>query len=368
MISIKRSGKNFLLVPMGTSVAIHAVLLVSLLFLSWEKTSPKPETPPIKIQNVFLQPQKTATAIRQETSKSATQHANLAFKGIPSGKNPSTRKSQNIEPDIKMQPAVMVSNPIRSLSIPKNSHRQPQLINFSTSAPVALVKQTVQQAPSIATHSTRSPRPPASGLGEPLALIAKNIASHPGRSFANPSPQRGVTARTISNEFSSTALQTSPATGVKTVERWIPTSRTRPIQIASIPSDFIDDNKEDNSQALASTKTQHPEGALDSSGEDREAIRKGFTSGVWGRIAKVQYYPTRARKRGWEGKPVVEFLLARNGNLISSSIALASPYRILDEAALDAIKSAVPYPKIPEALKLDSIRFKLPISFILEEP
>ena len=99
-----------------------------------------------------------------------------------------------------------------------------------------------------------------------------------------------------------------------------------------------------------------------------DSIRKGFSSSVWGRIAKAKYYPPLARKQGWEGKPIVEFRLARNGDLLSSSIALSSPYKILNEAALGAVKNAVPYPKFPKALKLDSIRFKLPISFILSEP
>ncbi|PIP73909.1 MAG: hypothetical protein COW89_01585, partial [Nitrospinae bacterium CG22_combo_CG10-13_8_21_14_all_47_10] len=84
--------------------------------------------------------------------------------------------------------------------------------------------------------------------------------------------------------------------------------------------------------------------------------------------AKAKYYPTLARKRGWEGKPVIEFMLARNGDLLNSTIALTSSYKVLDEAALSAIKNAAPYPQIPETLKVNSIRFKLPISFILDEP
>ena len=64
---------------------------------------------------------------------------------------------------------------------------------------------------------------------------------------------------------------------------------------------------------------------------------------------------------------MIEFMLARNGSLLKTTVASSSSYKILDDAALDAIKNAAPYPKIPDLLKVNSIRFKLPISFILDE-
>lgn len=69
-----------------------------------------------------------------------------------------------------------------------------------------------------------------------------------------------------------------------------------------------------------------------------------------------------------EGKPVVEFELRSDGQLMNYYIALSSSSEILDKAAMDAVKNGSPYPGIPKPLNLQSIRFKLPISFILSEP
>ena len=87
-----------------------------------------------------------------------------------------------------------------------------------------------------------------------------------------------------------------------------------------------------------------------------------------GRFQQQSFIRDIARRHGWEGKPVIEFKVGKNGNLVSYSIVVASPHEVLNQAALDAVKNASPYPKIPESLQLDSIIFKLPISFILEEP
>ncbi len=99
-----------------------------------------------------------------------------------------------------------------------------------------------------------------------------------------------------------------------------------------------------------------------------DTIRKGFLKVVWSKIFEEKYYPQSARDRGYEGMPVVAFTLGKNGDLKDYSIVKSSTHKLLDRAALDAVKSASPFPPIPGPLKQDSIRFNLPISFILEEP
>ena len=49
----KHSGRNLLSVPMGISAGIHTLLIASLVFLSWEKTTTKPEIPSIKNRKCF---------------------------------------------------------------------------------------------------------------------------------------------------------------------------------------------------------------------------------------------------------------------------------------------------------------------------
>jgi TonB family protein len=95
-------------------------------------------------------------------------------------------------------------------------------------------------------------------------------------------------------------------------------------------------------------------------------LRGLFTGKVRQRISNAKYYPRIARRRGMEGRPIVAFTLDKNGRLLQAALAQTSGYQLLDQAALEAVQQAAPYPEIPAPLKMDSFQFKLPISFILK--
>jgi TonB family protein len=106
---------------------------------------------------------------------------------------------------------------------------------------------------------------------------------------------------------------------------------------------------------------------------DREApdanlgvLRGLFTGKVRQRIAKAKYYPRVARRRGMEGQPIIAFTLGKQGQLKKVDLAQTSGYQLLDQAALEAVNQAAPYPEIPAELKTDTFKFKLPISFVLK--
>jgi len=96
------------------------------------------------------------------------------------------------------------------------------------------------------------------------------------------------------------------------------------------------------------------------------ALRGGFSRKVRQKIAKARFYPRFARRRGWEGNPVVAFTLNREGGLLDLSLKSTSGHKILDQAALDSVKKGAPYPRIPEPLNMDSYSFILPINFVLD--
>ena len=102
------------------------------------------------------------------------------------------------------------------------------------------------------------------------------------------------------------------------------------------------------------------------SGIDLNGLRGLFTGKVRQRIADAKHYPRTARRRGMEGKPVIAFTLNKQGRLVKVNLAQSSGYQMLDQAALEAVQQAVPYPEIPAELKIDTYKFKLPISFVLK--
>ncbi|WP_203143181.1 energy transducer TonB [Marinobacter mangrovi] len=82
-------------------------------------------------------------------------------------------------------------------------------------------------------------------------------------------------------------------------------------------------------------------------------------------LAQHYDYPRRARRRGQEGTPVVHFKFGRDGHLISATIEKSSRFRILDEAALEIIRSSAPLPAVPDDMKGNNFSFTIPIRYQL---
>ena len=83
------------------------------------------------------------------------------------------------------------------------------------------------------------------------------------------------------------------------------------------------------------------------------------------KIASAKIYPELARKKNQQGKATLSLKLGKDGNILNVSVGNSSGYKILDQAAIDAIKDAAPYPIIPDKLNKKYVLLKLPISFVL---
>ncbi|MBT6296946.1 MAG: energy transducer TonB, partial [Nitrospina sp.] len=83
------------------------------------------------------------------------------------------------------------------------------------------------------------------------------------------------------------------------------------------------------------------------------------------KVASAQVYPEFAREKNKQGKAILSIKLGRNGNILNVSVGNSSGHKVLDEAAVKAIKDAAPYPKIPDKLNRQYVLLKLPISFVI---
>ena len=72
-----------------------------------------------------------------------------------------------------------------------------------------------------------------------------------------------------------------------------------------------------------------------------------FAQDVRSRIERKKIYPDTARDLGMSGEVEVLYELDRSGNLIRAEIVSSSGYKLLDQAALKAVKSAF-YKSFPE--------------------
>jgi protein TonB len=88
-------------------------------------------------------------------------------------------------------------------------------------------------------------------------------------------------------------------------------------------------------EAAPSPKVEQP--VQQKSNADAEGL---FAQDVRSKIERRKVYPDTARDLGMTGEVEVLYELDRSGNLIRAEISTSSGYKLLDQAALKAVKSA----------------------------
>lgn len=80
-------------------------------------------------------------------------------------------------------------------------------------------------------------------------------------------------------------------------------------------------------------------------------------------LRRALYYPPSAKRRRLTGETLVSFVVAKGGSASSIRVARSSGVPELDEAALETVRRAAPFPAIPPAARRDSWTFTIPIAF-----
>ena len=197
--------------------------------------------------------------------------------------------------------------------------------------------------------------------------INRPMASHKSTTSYGPRVTRvSLNARTVTKLISLRASIYTPSSLILQNNPG-PHSKFKPqARMASLAMGFSEEDL--NSKEMSVDANVDKKDNAQFSALELGEMRQGFINGVRKNVSSVKYYPRIARKRGFEGEPIVSFTLGHKGELTKLSIAQPSSHAILNEAALETIRKGMPYPHIPEPLKEKSITFKLPISYILGRP
>ena len=82
------------------------------------------------------------------------------------------------------------------------------------------------------------------------------------------------------------------------------------------------------------------------------------------RIQESVIYPLAARRRGLAGRVEIELVLEPSGRIRDVAVVSSSSHAVLDEAAVEAVKSLQPE-ALPAQSKRQSLRVRLPVVFQL---
>ncbi|MFM6928927.1 MAG: energy transducer TonB [Bdellovibrio sp.] len=164
------------------------------------------------------------------------------------------------------------------------------------------------------------------------------------------------------------------ATEVSVIERSAPTAPTavqaverksRNTSIVTIPTK--------TNEVSAVTESKVSEAASSGNSDSEVGEMNGATSGklsqyyleIRSKVAQQQVYPRIARMQGLSGRVLVAFVLSKNGNIAEAKVQSSSGHEILDRSAVEAVKSAQPFPVFPEFFNRDSVRVEIPLVYNL---
>jgi protein TonB len=95
------------------------------------------------------------------------------------------------------------------------------------------------------------------------------------------------------------------------------------------------------------------------------AAVSSYQAMVLAHLQRHRVYPPAARERGITGVAAVRFALAADGSVISAALARSSGESILDNAAVDMVRRASPFPPFPPGMGRARLDFAAPIRFDL---
>jgi protein TonB len=129
-------------------------------------------------------------------------------------------------------------------------------------------------------------------------------------------------------------------------------------------------------KAQASRKKGNADGIETATAAGSSAGKKGTVSRQSGNAAVSNYpgkvrsklqrafrYPAKAKREKIRGVVQVSFALSSSGSVSSVSIAKSSGSAILDQAALEAVERAAPFPAIPQGAERKRWPFTIPLAF-----
>ena len=165
--------------------------------------------------------------------------------------------------------------------------------------------------------------------------------------------------------------QKSSATEINVVENQNPVVTKPAEKKIQVPKQTSSSKVETSSSASISTASEPP---TRNNSETEVGEMNASTPGklsqyymeIRSKVAKQQVYPRIARMQGLSGRVLVTFVLSKNGNIFEAKVQSSSGHEILDRSAVEAVKSAQPFPVFPEFFNRDSVRVEIPLVYNLQ--
>ena len=142
--------------------------------------------------------------------------------------------------------------------------------------------------------------------------------------------------------------------------RQIPSAR-RPSNTEKASREGRNGREEGTTKSVASQRGGTTGAATEAGAADIATYR----ARVLGHLARHKLYPGSARDRGIEGRATLAFSIARDGTIVTASLAESSSASVLDEATMAMLRRAAPFPPIPNGGP-PTMSFRTAVSYFLK--
>lgn len=143
------------------------------------------------------------------------------------------------------------------------------------------------------------------------------------------------------------------------------------IQNTAIPVPLL---KEPEKSAAPTPRPAPPPAPTSSRSKTKQAARQAagtiplesYARKLARHVAQYKYYPHSARRSRLQGKIIVAFTLNAHGFLYDSRIVQSSGHPLLDDAALETLRRAQPFPPPPEGFTRPQLSFQIPLRYTIK--
>lgn len=130
--------------------------------------------------------------------------------------------------------------------------------------------------------------------------------------------------------------------------------------------------KEQVDKSSGSTAHASVDASLGDTGKQEVASSRGVGAGSGEGYARANYsyirdmvqkmleYPAIARRKGWQGKVIISFIVCADGYVRDVSVTEGSGIELLDRNAVQAVMKAIPFPRPPAEARLI-----IPVAYVL---
>ncbi|MBD3308307.1 TonB family protein [candidate division KSB3 bacterium] len=206
---------------------------------------------------------------------------------------------------------------------------------------------------------------------EPLLNVQRNVQPPPiqdvimtARKLPTPEPTPVPTTTPVPRP-SPTPIVTAVASPQSAQT---PTVQPPPVADAEVPPRSSAAQADSGAIRPKPTQSQDEKRAAAENQQQQQRALRQYLQAVAAQINAAKRYPRRARRRGWEGTVEIRLRLLPSGEIEQAELIQKSPYTVLDEAALEAIEDAQPFPAFAPELTLRAITVNIPIQFTLGNP